>query len=130
MSIEGVSDIFPMHDAGQWVYRVRLYLSGHSQLQIQLGNQKTKQVLFINFTGVEFYDGPLEWSGKGFSRGDSTECLRILKSMESFSNENENDLINDYSLYIVKPENGYRIRIVASGKPTLTQENFFSAYIP
>lgn len=122
--------LFPLGDEHSWVYRVRLYLISHSQLQIEIGHQKTERRLYINFTGVEFYDGPLDWSGKGFSRGAAQECLQILKRMEAYANADETVLLNDFSLFVVEPETGYRVRIVASGQPTLSEENLFSAHIP
>ena len=130
MSIANGNEIFPMEDSEAWGYQVKVYLAGHSQLQIQVTNQKTGQILYINFISVEFYDGPLDWSGKGFSIGDSTECLQILKRLEPFRNDPQRALREGYSLYVAEPENGYRVRVIAGNKPTLTEENLFAAYVP
>ena len=122
--------LFPIEDYEQWTCQVRIYLVSHSQLQIRMENSETQQVKFINFTGVEFYDGPLEWRGAGFFIGENSECLSILRKMDAYTKDSDDILLSEMSLFIVRQHDGHSVRIVAGKHPSLTEENLFASYIP
>lgn len=120
-------DVFQVEYAENWEYRVRFYLESHSQLQIGLVNSQLNKALYINFVGVEFYDGPLVWRDKGFSVADSAECRQVLLKIQGY-NQLDEKFLDEFTLFVVEIQNGYHVRILA-GHAVITEENLFSNYI-
>ncbi len=118
------NELFPLEDPDNWVYRVQSYSSSLSQLQISVANHTLNRKYIITFVGVEFFDGPIDWSGKGFLIGDKEECLQILRKMEAHK-DTEASSLDIHNLFVVEPEYGHRIRIVASGRPSLTEGKLY-----
>lgn len=122
--------LFPLEDEGDWSYQLQIYLISHSQLQIKLEHSTTGQVKYINFSGVEFYDGSLDWKGAGFFIGNSDECLEILNKIDAYRKDADEVLLSEMSLFVAEPYNGHRIRIVAGNSPSFTKTNLFKNYVP
>ena len=122
--------IFNLDDSEHWVYRVKIYLVGLSQLQIEANKRDGSKTLYINFGGVEFYDGPLYWSGKNLQEGNSNECFEIVSQLEAFKDYDVKTLRDTFRLFVVERDKGYRIRIIARVQPTISEENLFSNYVP
>ena len=115
-------------DPHKWIYRVTAFYGQLGQLQIELNHIETKEKLYLNFIGVEFFDEPFDWSRQGFSSGSAEECLSILQKMEAHQNASTARLLEDYMLYVVTSEYGHRIRCVASRISILSLENEFPEF--
>ncbi len=123
------SELFPMQNPENWWYQIQLYIISHNQLQIKVHNDSLNQTRYIGFNGVKFYDGPLGWAGRGFSIADSEERLQVLKKIEDYRDYSETHLA-EFTLYVVNFDDWYRIRILSTVPPFLTEENLFSNYVP
>lgn len=129
MKTNNADELFRLENPENWWYQVRLYIVNHRQLQIKVSNESTNETRYINFAGVEFYNGPLSWSGGNISIADSEECLQVLRTIETYKNYSDAEL-TDFALYTIKPREGRQIYILASGQPSLTEDNLFSNYVP
>jgi len=130
MGISSKNDALESDDSNSLIYQVRLYLISHSQLQIEVLNRISQQRQYLNFTSVVFFDGPFAWSGSALSLADENDCLKVLKKIGSFNDEDEQILKDEFLMYEMESNEGYIIRIIAGNRPTLTDKNLFSAYVP
>lgn len=121
--------IFSLENNRNWWYQVRLYIVSHRQLQIKVSNDIIQETRYINFTGVEFYDGALSWTGGLFAKADRVDCLKVLRQIETYDKYDDAEL-EDFALYIAETGKGHVIRILANGESSLTKENLFANYVP
>ncbi len=65
--------------------RVEHYTIGHRQIRIRvnkpMGIVTDEEAFYLIFTGVVYFEGPLQWIGANFSLGTSSELTPILKQI-------------------------------------------------
>ena len=49
-------------------------------LQVEIYDPYKHISYYLNFIGVDYFDGPVAWQGANFRIADADECLKYLRS--------------------------------------------------
>ena len=98
-----------------WAYTVH-----HSELAVRMISTRdetpsTKKFYWI-FSGVLFYEGPLNWQGADFSFDDSGRNTILMKIYPALNNSEKLAMQNLFRLFtFIDKKSGLDVRILASG---------------
>jgi hypothetical protein len=105
-----VKELGHIENPKQYYSAIHLYYVGHSMLLVQADKGKESgpdRLLYLTFTNVVFFEGPLQWQGVDFYLGTSDECTEMLNRIGL-----DKRTFDLYRLFKIKLEKGF-INIVA-----------------
>ncbi|MCI0558323.1 MAG: hypothetical protein MN733_07495, partial [Nitrososphaera sp.] len=75
------SNIFEMEMPETYQCGIREYKATHSKLRISVYKKVPGDVLDLVFTGVMFYEGPMQWVGANFCVAPRDEWLTLMQEL-------------------------------------------------
>jgi hypothetical protein len=90
------------------------YHWGRNMLLIRLKRQNSPEVQYIKFGGVEYFAGPMEWTGANFTLRGAEECLQVLKDAERVGEFVTADMIKERGLSLYTAELGNSLVVIVS----------------
>ena len=92
------------------------YRANHSQLYVWLHHQGTSifSPTYLGFQSVEFFSGPMKWSGASLRNGSREECMKLLDSgFISIPDSAVDAYLDAHRLFIFEMPS-YAVRILAA----------------
>ncbi len=105
------------------------YQAGHSVMIIQMepkGKSDYKDIFYLCFESVEYFDGPMRWDAADLYIAPYVECADILKKIKVYSQISYDLLPLHFRLVKVDTNHNLQVKIVTSSV-TITQD--ISSYI-
>ena len=97
-------NIFHLEDADVFKCYIKNYVISHSNMTIYASHPNDRGHYKILFGDVAYLSGPVCWTGANFRLGPPDECLRLLRTLEQFDDEPDEELVDDllgFTMYVV-----------------------------
>jgi hypothetical protein len=109
------------------------YMKGHSYLEIKVAQQRhdeVKDTFYLEFEGVEYYEGPMRWKWANFSISSADTCLEIIHRLGYYANLPDDFLLERFKLFVASTitaqDAGQEVKILAmNGGISKTPSPFF-----
>lgn len=107
-------NIFHIADPQTYICTVWSYRASHSTLLVRADKNKFgNETLYLSFTGVLYFEGPLKWMGAEFNNGAVDECIKLLHR-QGLKSIPDNELLDRFGLFVVELPNSEFVKILAS----------------
>jgi hypothetical protein len=81
-----------------WMYRVH-----HPTLAIRVHHAKVENFVWLFFTGVSYFEGPLNWKGAEFNIASRDEQLKLHQRLGHNKGDQIESVLANQKLYVVDP---------------------------
>ena len=112
------TNIFGISNPNKSECRILRYHAGHSKLLLKIGQEEhNENPVYVIFTLVKYFEGPLLWTGGDFWIGKPDETVEILSKIKLAGIEDQkiqHVYLEEYKLFVGKISNSGMVKILAS----------------
>src|SRR5689334_24380491 len=101
---EHISNIFRLDDPSKHFCSLTGYTPSDLEMYIEVRNVSERQVLYIAFTDIRYFCGPISWKGANFELAQQARCLELARLIHSLDKLSDSDILETFNLYIVRNE--------------------------
>jgi hypothetical protein len=125
-----IKNVFEIPNAANRNCLVLGYTRSHSMLEIEVegfGVEDREAKMYVRFSDVQFFEGPMVWTSADFHMSDDTECLALLKKLRRYPDIADSFLVEHFKLFVVSgltlAKMGIEVRILAQGGGIYRDQN-------
>ena len=94
------------------------YLVSHSKLLVRVHKENFHdESFYLHFEMVQYFEGPLSWTGANFYIGNPDECIKLLQQ-RGLKGVSDDYLLEHFHLYVVDLPNFEAAKILAASHAT------------
>ena len=107
------NNILNLVDPQRYICNVWSFRVNHRILLVRMDKDKFhNETLYLSFTGVLYFAGPVSWVGANFYIGETDECIKLLRN-RGFKDISQNELLDNFGLFVVELPNSETVKILA-----------------